>query len=281
MKLVRFGAPGKERPGLIDPQGRVRDLSELQSDLTAESLSAELLARLSAIPVDRLPLAPAGSRLGPPIAGIRKFIAIGLNYCDHAKEAGMAVPTEPVIFMKATSCITGPNDPIVLPRESRKTDWEVELGIVIGTQARYVSEADALEHVVGYLAMNDVSERAFQLERGGQWDKGKGCDTFGPIGPWLVTRDEIPDPQNLDLRLVVNGQEMQRGNTRTMIFPCTYLVSYVSRFMTLLPGDLIATGTPPGVGLGRKPPLFLKAGDRVDLSISGLGEQHQEVRASL
>jgi len=280
MKLVRFGPSGKERAGLIDERGRVRDLSALIPDITAESLSFELLSRLAAVPVADLPLAPPDSRLGPPIAGVRKFIAIGLNYRDHAREARMAVPEEPVIFMKATSCITGPSDPIVLPREARKTDWEVELGMVIGKETRYVREQDSLQHVAGYLVMNDLSERAFQLERGGQWDKGKGCDTFGPIGPWLVTRDEIADPQNLDLWLTVNGQSMQRGNTRTMIFTCANIVSYVSQFMTLLPGDLIATGTPPGVGMGRNPQIFLQAGDRLAVGIEGLGEQHQEVHAS-
>lgn len=278
MRLVRFGAPGKERPGLIDPQGKVRDLSGLVSDIEARTLSPEMIARVAAADHERLPLAAGEPRLGPPVGAVGKFIAIGLNYRDHAEEAGMPVPREPVIFMKATSCIVGPNDPIVLPRGSLKTDWEVELGIVIGAPASYVQAADARRHVAGYLVVHDVSERAFQLERGGQWDKGKGCDTFGPIGPWLVTADEIADPQALDLWLTVNGESMQRGNTRTMIFSCAELVSYVSQFMTLLPGDIITTGTPPGVGMGRKPPVFLSPGDVVELGITGLGTQRQQVR---
>jgi 2-keto-4-pentenoate hydratase/2-oxohepta-3-ene-1,7-dioic acid hydratase in catechol pathway len=222
---------------------------------------------------------PGKPRLGVPYLGISKFIAIGLNYADHAAESGVPVPSEPILFSKATTCINGPNDDIVIPRGSTKTDWEVELGVVIGTRAQYVTQVNALGHVAGYCVINDVSERNFQLERGSQWDRGKGCDTFGPIGPWLVTRDEVPDPQALDMWLDVNGQPMQRGNTRTMIFGVAHLVSYVSQFMTLLPGDIITTGTPPGVGMGRKPPQFLKAGDTVTLGIAGLGEQRQNVRA--
>ncbi len=279
MKLVRFGNAGAERPGLIDPAGSLRDLSGTVPDITGANLASTTLARLAALDHSRLPLVD-GARLGPPVGAVGKFIAIGLNYRDHAEEAGMPIPQEPVIFMKATSCIVGPNDSIEIPRGSTKTDWEVELGIVIGEPARYVSEAKALESIAGYVVVNDVSERAFQIERGGQWDKGKGCDTFGPIGPWLVTRDEIPDPQSLEMWLDVNGQRMQRGNTRTMIFSCTQIVSYVSQFMALLPGDIITTGTPPGVGMGRKPQVFLKPADVVTLGITGLGEQRQEVRAA-
>lgn len=279
MKIIRFGPAGAERPGLIDSSGTLRDLSQVVGDITPGVLGTDLLARLAAADHARLPEVAAGTRLGPPIGAAGKFIAIGLNYRDHAEEAGMPIPKEPVIFMKANSCIIGPNDPIILPRGSVKTDWEVELGVVIGQHARYVSTEQALQHVAGYLVVHDVSERAFQLERGGQWDKGKGCDTFGPIGPWLVTRDEVPDPQSLDLWLTVNGEPMQRGNTRTMIFSCAQIVSYVSEFMTLLPGDIITTGTPPGVGMARNPKKFLKAGDVVALGIDGLGSQCQEVRA--
>src|SRR5262245_40968621 len=280
MRLVRFGPPGAERPGLIDAQGNVRDLSRIVSDIAATTLNPELLVRISQTDRSSLPLVSSQSRLGPPVARVGKFIAIGLNYRDHAEEAHMPIPAEPVVFMKAPSCITGPNDAIVLPRGSVKTDFEAELGIVIGTLARYVSVSEALRHVAGYLVVHDVSERAFQLERGGQWDKGKGCDTFGPIGPWLVTTDEIPDPQTLDIWLNVNGKSMQRGNTRTMIFSCAQLVSYVSEFMTLLPGDIITTGTPPGVGMGRSPCVYLKPGDVVHLGVSQLGEQRQRVVAS-
>lgn len=278
MKLVRFGDAGAERPGLIDRAGSLRDLSGIVTDITPANLSSVSLGRLAALDHSRLPLV-SSARLGPPVAGVGKFVAIGLNYRDHAEEAGMPIPQEPVIFMKATSCIVGPNDAVEIPRGSTKTDWEVELGIVIGEPARYVSKAEALQTVAGYVVVNDVSERAFQMERGGQWDKGKGCDTFGPIGPWLATRDEIPDPQSLEMWLSVNGQLMQRGNTRTMIFPCSEIVSYVSQFMSLLPGDIITTGTPPGVGMGRKPQVYLKPGDVVALGIAGLGEQRQDVRA--
>ncbi len=277
MKLLRYGAPGAEKPGMIDAAGEIRDLSQHVADLTPEQLSPANLARLSALDVSRLPIVAGSLRLGPPIKGTQKFIAIGLNYADHAAESNMPIPSEPILFTKANSCIQGANDAVMLPRNSVKTDWEVELGVVIGTQARYVDEAEALQHVAGYLVVNDISEREFQLERGSQWDRGKGCDTFGPIGPWLVTRDEVPDPQNLDMWLDVNGQSMQRGNTRTMVFGVAKLVSYVSQFMTLVPGDLITTGTPPGVGLGKKPPVFLKAGDVMRVGIQKLGEQQQTV----
>ena len=280
MKLVRFGTAGEERPGVITDEGCLRDLSSVLSDLSPAVLEAGALAQLARLDFGRLPEITTGARLGPPIAHPRKFIAIGLNYRDHAEESGMPIPQEPVIFMKATSCIVGPNDAIVLPPKSQKTDFEVELGIVIGRRAAYVTVEEALEYVAGYLIVHDVSERSYQLERGGQWDKGKGCDTFGPIGPWLVTRDEIPDPQSLDLGLTLNGKVMQQGNTRTMIFSCAELVSYVSQFMSLSPGDIITTGTPPGVGMGRQPPVFLKAGDVVALGISGLGRQIQRVMPS-
>ena len=280
MKLVRYGAAGEEKPGLIDGDGRLRDLSGSIAEIDREALSPHGLAELRNLSVETLPLVSGKPRLGVPLTCISKLVCVGLNYRDHAEEAGMAIPTEPVLFMKATTCITGPTDPVIMPKGSAKTDWEIELGIVIGSIARDVPLERALEYVAGYVAVNDISEREFQLERGGQWDKGKGCDTFGPIGPWLVTRDEIPDPQNLAMRLTVNGQIMQNGNTRTMIFGCAEIVSYISRFMTLLPGDVIATGTPPGVGLGRKPPRYLKAGDTMRLSIEGLGVQEQKVCAS-
>ena len=279
MKLLRYGPSGREKPGVLDAQGRVRDLSGVIGHVTSEHLSDTALARLSRIDASTLPLVRGTPRLGVPFLGISKLVAIGLNYADHAAEAGLAAPSEPIVFLKATTCITGPGDDLVIPRGSTKTDWEVELGVVIGTKAQYVPEAKALDHVAGYCVVNDVSERNFQLERGGQWDRGKGCDTFGPIGPWLVTRDEVPDPQDLELWLDVNGEPMQRGSTRTMIFGVAHLVSYVSQFMTLLPGDIIATGTPPGVGMGRKPPRYLKPGDVVTLGIAGLGEQRQRVRA--
>jgi len=278
MKLVRYGAAGAERPGLIDAQGRLRDLSGHAADIDRTTLAPSALDALRKLDIESLPLVQGSPRLGVPLTGISKLVCVGLNYRDHAEEAGMAIPTEPILFMKATTCISGPNDPIVIPRGSVKTDWEAELGIVIGSIARDVSLERALDYVAGYCPVNDVSEREFQLERGGQWDKGKGCDTFGPIGPWLVTRDEVPDPQNLNMWLEVNGRRMQSGNTRTMIFGCAEIVSYISRFMTLLPGDVIATGTPPGVGMGMKPPQFLKAGDRIRFSIDGMGVQEQEVR---
>ena len=277
MKLVRYGNPGKEKPGLIDAEGKLRDLSSVIKDLGPEQLSDAALARLRKLKTDKLPLVKGSPRMGCPVTGVGKFVAIGLNYSDHAAETGAAIPREPIVFMKAVTCIQGPNDPVMLPRGSVKMDWEVELGIVIGTRARYVSQKAALDHVAGYCAINDVSERAFQNERGPQWDKGKGCDTFGPIGPWLVTRDEIANVQKLALWLDVNGKREQTGNTKTMIFGAAKLVSYVSEFMTLMPGDVITTGTPPGVGLGHKPPLFLKKGDVITLGVAGLGEQRQVV----
>jgi 2,4-diketo-3-deoxy-L-fuconate hydrolase len=279
MKLVRYGKVGEEKPGLIDAGGVLRDLSGVVTDIDESVFSAAGQARLKAVKLARLPQVPGTPRLGVPFVGISKFIAIGLNYRDHAAEAGMPVPPEPIVFMKATTCISGPSDDVIKPRLSTKLDWEVELGIVIGRLARDVPEAQALDYVAGYAVINDVSERQFQLERGSQWDKGKGCDTFGPIGPWLVTRDAVPDPQALDLWLDVNGTPMQRGNTSTMVFGCAHLVSYCSQFMTLRPGDVIATGTPPGVGMGCKPQRFLVPGDVVTLGISGLGEQRQKIVA--
>jgi 2,4-diketo-3-deoxy-L-fuconate hydrolase len=279
MKLVRYGRPGNEKPGLIDADGKLRDLSSIIDDIAPAQLSDKSLAKLSRIKPANLPVVRGKPRFGVPLAGIGKIVAIGLNYADHAAEAGLRVPTEPIIFMKAITCLNGPNDDVMLPKEVTKADWEVELGVVIGTKAQYVSERQALSHVAGYCIVNDVSERAFQTERGGTWDKGKGCDTFGPVGPWLVTRDEITNPQRLNLWLDLNGERCQTGNTRTMIFSVAKIVSYVSRFMTLMPGDVIATGTPPGVGMGMKPPRFLEAGDEMRLGIDGLGEQHQRVVA--
>ena len=277
MKLARFGPVGKEKPGLLGATGKLRDLSRLMPDMGPDQLSDAALAKLRRIDPLTLPLVRGRPRLGCPVAHIGKFIAIGLNYSDHAAETGAPIPTEPIVFMKATSCIQGPNDPVMLPRGSKKADWEVELGVVIGRRARYVPQKEALDYVAGYCVVNDISERPYQLERGPQWDKGKGCDTFGPIGPWLVTRDEVPDPQKLNLWLDLNGQRMQTGSTRTMIFGVAKLVSYVSQFMTLLPGDVLTTGTPPGVGLGMKPPKFLKKGDILTLGIDGLGAQQQLV----
>lgn len=279
MKLVRYGTAGLEKPGLIDAQGALRDLSAHIADLRGKHLSSESLARLAALDAASLPEVPGNPRLGPCVAGTGKFVCIGLNYSDHAAEAGMQAPSEPIVFMKATSAIVGPNDDVLIPRGSEKTDWEVELAIVIGRTAKYVSEADALDYVAGYCVANDVSERAFQIERQGQWTKGKSCDTFGPIGPWLVTRDEVADPGNLDLWLKVNGETMQQGSTRTMIFGVAHIVSYLSQFMSLQPGDVIATGTPPGVGMGKKPQRFLKPGDVVELGVAGLGAQRQTMRA--
>jgi 2-keto-4-pentenoate hydratase/2-oxohepta-3-ene-1,7-dioic acid hydratase in catechol pathway len=280
VKLVRYGAPGKEKPGLIDAEGNLRDLSKVIVQIDDAMLAPRNLARLARVKPETLPVVKSRPRLGVPYAGVSKFIGIGLNYSDHAAEAGMPIPKEPPVFMKATTCLCGPNDDLVQPPGSTKLDWEVELGIVIGTRAQYVSESKALDYVAGYCVVNDVSEREFQLERGTQWDKGKGCDTFGPVGPWLVTTDECSDPQKLDLWLDVNGEKRQRGNTRTMIFDCAQIISYVSRFMTLLPGDIITTGTPPGVGLGMKPtPAYLKPGDVVTLGVQGLGEQRQRVVA--
>ncbi|CAJ0776668.1 fumarylacetoacetate hydrolase family protein [Ralstonia holmesii] len=278
MKLVRVGTPGAERPGLIDTQGRVRDLSGVVSELGPQQLSDAALVQLAGVDIAALPVVP-DTRFGVPWTGIGKIIAIGLNYADHAAEAGLPPPAEPILFLKANSALNGPNDAVMLPRGSEKTDWEVELGVVIGKTASDVSREEALSHVAGYCVVNDVSEREFQLERGGTWDKGKGCDTFCPVGPWLVTRDEVPDPQALDLWLDVNGERAQRGNTATMVFGVAHLVSYVSRFMTLHPGDLICTGTPPGVGMGAKPPRYLSAGDTMRLGIDGLGVQTQTVAA--
>jgi len=279
MKLFRHGQRGHELPGLVDDQGVLRDLSAQLGDICPGDLAPQRLARLRSIDTWTLPEIKPGTRLGVPWSGMSKFVCVGLNYRDHAAESKMALPEEPVLFLKTLSSLTGPNDPVVMPQGSEKTDWEVELGVVIGTRARYVGEAEALGHVAGYCVVNDVSERAFQLERGGTWDKGKGCDTFGPVGPWLVTRDEVPDPQALRLRLAVNGETMQDGTTADMVFGVAQLVSYVSRFMTLEPGDLIATGTPAGVGLGRKPQRYLQAGDRMTLGITGLGEQSTQVHA--
>ena len=284
MKLVRYGQPGKEKPGLIDADGKLRDLSGVIADLTPEHLSDKALAKLAKLKADKLPLVKGKKRFGPPVSRVGKFIAIGLNYADHAAESNMPIPKEPIVFMKSTTCIQGPDDNVMLPKGSTKTDWEVELGVVIGTRARYVTQKDALSYVAGYCTVNDVSEREYQLERGGTWDKGKGCDTFGPIGPWLVTRDEVPNPQNLAMWLDLNGERMQNGSTKTMIFGVAKLVSYVSQFMTLEPGDVITTGTPPGVGMGIKKngkpaPIFLKRGDVMTLGIEGLGSQTQKVVA--
>jgi len=284
MKLVRYGQPGKEKPGLIDAHGKLRDLSKVIDDVTPDQLSDKSLAKLAKLNTDKLPLVKGKPRMGCPVANVRKFIAIGLNYADHAAESNLPVPKEPIVFMKTTSSIQGPNDDVMLPKGSVKTDWEVELGIVIGKHASYVSQKEALDYVAGYCTINDVSEREYQIERGGTWDKGKGCDTFGPIGPWMVTKDEVPNVQNLKMFLDVNGQRMQTGTTKTMIFGVTKLVSYVSQFMTLEPGDIITTGTPPGVGMGMKKdgkpaPVYLKKGDVMHLGIEGLGEQTQKVVA--
>jgi 2-keto-4-pentenoate hydratase/2-oxohepta-3-ene-1,7-dioic acid hydratase in catechol pathway len=280
MKLLRYGLKGQEKPGLVDGEGRIRDLSGHVADIGPEQLHGPGLAVLKAIDTASLPLVKSAPRLGTPLSGARKFIAIGLNYADHAAESNLPIPSEPVVFMKAISCLTGPNDNVVIPRGSEKTDWEVELGIVIGKPASYVEQADALDHVAGYVLINDVSERAYQIERGGTWDKGKGCDSFGPVGPWLVTPDEVGDVQDLGMWLDLNGKRMQTGNTKTMIFGVAEIVSYLSQFMTLEAGDIITTGTPPGVGMGQKPAAFyLKAGDVITLGIDKLGEQRQEVVA--
>ncbi len=280
MRFCRYGDRGNEKPGLIDSHGTIRDLSDHIPDLADDALDPDSLAALAALDCTALPRVATGVRLGPPVAGVGKFIGIGLNYADHAAESGMTVPEEPVIFMKATSSISGPDDPLVLPQGSEATDWEVELGVVIGRTARNVPESDAMAHIAGYCVVHDVSERSFQLDRQGQWTKGKSADTFGPIGPWLVTRDAIPDPQTLDLWLAVNGTRMQSGSTRTMVYGVAFLVHYLSQFMSLQPGDLITTGTPPGVGMGRTPPQYLRSGDRVVLGIEGLGQQTQTVVAS-
>ncbi|WP_395704250.1 fumarylacetoacetate hydrolase family protein [Aquabacterium sp.] len=280
MKLLRYGPKGQEKPGMLDREGAVRDLSGVIPDLRAEMLTPEGLAPLRALDPATLPKVANPGRMAPPWAGMGKFVCVGLNYADHAAESGLPVPAEPVLFTKHTSTVIGCNDPVVLPQGSVKTDWEVELGVVIGRRARYVSQAEALQHVAGYCVVNDVSEREYQIERGGTWDKGKGCDTFGPVGPWLVTADEVADPQQLGMWLEVNGKRMQNGSTRTMVFGVAELVSYISRFMTLYPGDLISTGTPPGVGMGMKPaPVYLRPGDVMRLSIEGLGEQQQSVHA--
>ncbi len=276
MKLLRYGRSGTEKPGLLDRDGRVRDLSGHLSDIDGAALAPESLVRLAAIDPATLPLVPEGARLGPCVARPGKFLCIGLNYADHARETGKEPPGEPVLFMKAVSAFSGPNDPVEIPQGSQKTDWEVELGVVVGLRAKYVSEADALSHVAGYCVVNDVSERAFQSERGGQWTKGKSHDTFGPTGPWLVTRDEVPNPQALSLWLDVDGTRRQTGSTSTMIFGVATIISYVSRFMTLEPGDVIATGTPPGVGMGLKPPVFLRPGQVITLGVEGLGSQRQD-----
>jgi 2-keto-4-pentenoate hydratase/2-oxohepta-3-ene-1,7-dioic acid hydratase in catechol pathway len=277
MKLLRYGAKGQERPGLLDPQGRIRDLSGHIADIGPAALLPESIERLKGLDPATLPVVDGNPRLGACVAGTGKFICIGLNYSDHAAETGATVPPEPIIFMKATSAITGPNDLIEIPRGSKKTDWEVELGVVIGKPAKYVAESEAMDHVAGYCLINDVSERAFQAERQGQWTKGKSADTFGPIGPWLVTRDEIADPQALPMWLEVNGHRYQDGSTATMVYGVRYLVAYLSQFMSLQPGDIISTGTPPGVGLGQKPEVYLKPRDVVTLGIEGLGIQRQDV----
>lgn len=279
MKLLRYGPIGSEKPGVLDGEGNIRDLSGIVTDIAGEQLSPEAQKKLSATDLSSLPLAPADQRLGPCVSGTGKFVCIGLNYADHAAEAGLKVPPEPVIFMKATSAICGPNDPVIIPRDSVKTDWEVELGVVIGKRAKYINEENALDYVAGYCLINDVSERAFQIERAGNWTKGKSADNFGPIGPWLVTKDEITDPQNLNMWLRVNGQTRQDGSTKTMVYGVAHCVAYLSNFMSLQPGDIISTGTPPGVGMGMKPPVYLKPGDLIELGIEGLGEQRQDVIA--
>ncbi len=281
MKLLRWGERDGERPGIVDSQGNIRDFSSVIHDWNGDTLSDRVLNKARRADLDCLPIVPKDVRIGPCVGNVGKFLCIGLNYSDHAAEAGVSVPPEPILFSKATSAISGPNDPILLPRHSVKTDWEVELAVVIGKKASYVEEADAAGHIAGYCIVNDLSEREYQLERHGTWDKGKGCDTFGPLGPYLVTRDEVPDPQSLDMLLKVNDQVYQNGSTSTMVFPVLAIISYVSRFMTLYPGDVIATGTPPGVGMGQKPPVYLVDGDIVELEISGLGKQRQQVRASM
>lgn len=280
MKLLRYGDPGREKPGILDGEGFLRDLTAHVPDIAGPVLQPQGVARLRAVELTTLPRVVGNPRIGPCVAGVGKIICVGLNYSDHAAESNMPVPTEPVLFMKATSSIIGPNDAVEIPPGSVKTDWEVELGIVIGRPGRYIAEKDALDHVVGYCIVNDISERAFQLERGGQWDKGKGCDTFAPIGPWLVTVDEVHDPQALDLWLEVDGRRYQNGNTRTMVFGIAHLVSYISQFMSLQSGDIISTGTPPGVGLGQKPPVYLKPGQLMRVGIGGLGIQEQRTVAA-
>ena len=277
MKLLRFGASGQEKPGILDSQGKVRDLSAVIDDIAGDQLSDEALQKLGGMDLSSLPEVAADVRLGPCVGRVGKFICIGLNYSDHAAETGAEVPPEPVIFNKWTSAICGPKDDVEIPRGSKKTDWEVELGVIIGKGGRYIDEADAMSHVAGYCVVNDVSEREFQLERSGTWDKGKGCDTFGPLGPWLVTRDEVADPHQLSMWLEVDGKRYQDGSTRTMVYQVPFLISYLSRFMSLQPGDVISTGTPPGVGMGQKPPVYLRDGQQMRLGIEGLGEQQQRV----
>jgi 2-keto-4-pentenoate hydratase/2-oxohepta-3-ene-1,7-dioic acid hydratase in catechol pathway len=277
MKLVRFGPAGQEKPGIIDPDGRIRDLSSVVPDIAGDALSPSGLARIRNAAIGSLPVVAAGTRIGPCVGKVGNFIAIGLNYADHAAESGMQIPKEPIIFNKAPNCICGPNDDTMVPKDSTKLDYEIELGIVIGSRARYLTQGEAMDAVAGYCLANDVSEREFQIERFGQWTKGKGCETFGPIGPWLVTKDEIPDPQNLNMQLTVNGEIRQKGSTKTMVFGVAHLVWYCSQFIVMDPGDVIATGTPPGVALGMKPPKFLKAGDVVHLTMDGLGEQTQKI----
>jgi 2-keto-4-pentenoate hydratase/2-oxohepta-3-ene-1,7-dioic acid hydratase in catechol pathway len=277
MKLVRFGAPGREKPGIVDKDGKIRDLSKIVPDIGGDTLSPRGLAKIKKADISKLPVVKSGTRLGPCVGGMRHFIAIGLNYADHAAETGAPIPKEPIIFQKAPTSLCGPNDDTMIPKGSTKLDWEVEIAIVIGQRARYLSKKDALDVVAGYCICNDVSERQFQIERGGQWTKGKGCETFGPLGPWLVTKDEIKNVNKLDIWLDVNGEKRQRGNTKTMIFDCAHIVWYCSQFFVMEPGDVITTGTPPGVGLGMKPPQFLKAGDVVTLGIEGLGEQRQKI----
>lgn len=279
MKFLRYGAPGAERPGLIDKDGVLRDLSGHVADLSGQALDPARLAALAGLDPATLPAVEGTPRIGPCVAGVGKFICIGLNYSDHAAETGSPIPSEPIVFMKATSAICGPDDDVIIPRDSHKTDWEVELGVVIGKTAKYVSEAEALDHVAGYCVVNDVSERAFQMEHQGQWTKGKSADTFGPVGPWLVTADEVADPQALPMWLDVNGERMQAGSTATMIYGVAFLISYLSRFMSLQPGDIISTGTPPGVGMGKKPPRYLRPGDLVELGVEGLGAQRQKIVA--
>jgi 2-keto-4-pentenoate hydratase/2-oxohepta-3-ene-1,7-dioic acid hydratase in catechol pathway len=280
MKLLRFGPRGEEKPGVLDQNGEIRDVSSIVNDHAGPDLLPAVLTKLRQTDLSALPRVSGQTRLGPCVGNVGKFICIGLNYSDHAAESGAAVPKEPVIFMKATSAIMGPNDNVIIPRGSKKTDWEVELGVVIGEPAKYVSESEALSHVAGYCVVNDLSEREFQLEGTGQWVKGKSADTFGPVGPWLVTPDEVPDPQNLNLWLEVNGRRFQNGSTKTMVFPVSYLISYVSQFMSLQAGDIISTGTPPGVGFGQKPPVYLRPGDQINLGIDRLGEQKQTVLSS-
>ncbi|MBX9595428.1 MAG: fumarylacetoacetate hydrolase family protein [Roseomonas sp.] len=279
MKLLRYGPMGQEKPGLLDSSGTIRDLSGVIPDLAGDALSAAGLAKLAALDPASLPAVSGNPRLGPPVSGMKNFVCIGLNYADHAAETGAAIPKEPIVFLKSLGALCGPNDDVMIPKNSVKTDWEVELAIIIGSTAKCVSEDEAMNHVAGYAVCNDVSEREWQIERGGSWDKGKGCDTFGPLGPWLVTKDEVADPQDLAMTLDVDGVRMQDGSTRTMIFGVRHLVHYVSHFITLHPGDVISTGTPPGVGLGKKPPMFLKAGQTMTLSIQGLGEQTQRTIA--